>query len=76
MALGFQRNQQLHFRQKNNRLRLGTAIWLLGFVCWTSCLLVGVIVAPRRSAREGDQPECIFEKKSTRHFTFTEHPLE
>jgi hypothetical protein len=35
MALGFQRNQQMDFRQKNNRLQLGMAIGLLGFVCRT-----------------------------------------
>ena len=39
----------MDFRQKNNRLQLGTVIRLLGFVCWTSCLLVGVIVNRRRS---------------------------
>jgi hypothetical protein len=33
MALMFERNQQLDFPQKANRLLLGTAISLLGFVC-------------------------------------------
>src|SRR5260221_3056203 len=44
---GFQR--KMDFTQKNNRLLQGTAISLLGFVCWTSCLLVGAIVNRRRS---------------------------
>ncbi len=44
---GFQR--KMDFRQKNNQPLLGTAISLLGFVCWTSCLLVGAIVNRRRS---------------------------
>jgi hypothetical protein len=37
------------FAPENNRPRLGTAISLLGFVCWTSWLLVGVIANRRRS---------------------------
>jgi hypothetical protein len=51
MELGFQRNQQMDFRQKNNRLQLGMAIGLLGFVCWMSCPLVGIVVTPRPFGR-------------------------
>jgi hypothetical protein len=45
MALMFERNQQMDFRQKTTRLQLGTAISLLGFVCGGLAYLL-VIVKP------------------------------
>jgi hypothetical protein len=45
MALMFERNQQMDFRQKTTQLQLGTAISLLGFVCGGLAYLL-VIVKP------------------------------
>jgi hypothetical protein len=47
------------FSPKNKRLRLGTAISLLGLLCWTSCVLVALLWNRNRSAGEEDRHECI-----------------